>query len=222
MVRISTLFWFRLLILGFPSVFAKSAGKVDRDTELVTLDVDLPPDVQRMLDEMCEMEGITPSQMLTRWIDARWDAMGYTDDDFLDVESGANAATRESPTAPSQDSRQHSAGVVADEQLRTASYSRESPSVEAHRPASIMASGAPSAGRHSDTRASQASQASRSSQRSSSGGIEVEDGDEDGDEDDEGDREGEEEDEEDEENEGFMDLDEWMRQRGDNEEHEEL
>merc|ERR1711879_325120 len=50
--------------------------------DLVELQLNLPPDVQKMLEDMCEMEGITTSEMLTRWIDARWEAMGYTDADL--------------------------------------------------------------------------------------------------------------------------------------------
>merc|ERR1719161_1776322 len=61
-----------------PSLEAADADGED----MVALRLDLPPDVQRMFEEMCELEGISPSAMLTRWIDARWDAMGYTDADL--------------------------------------------------------------------------------------------------------------------------------------------
>merc|ERR1719161_1776577 len=61
-----------------PSLEAADADGED----MVALRLDLPPDVQRMFEEMCELEGISPSAMLTRWIDARWEAMGYTDADL--------------------------------------------------------------------------------------------------------------------------------------------
>mmetsp|Transcript_32305 Transcript_32305/g.60822 ORF Transcript_32305/g.60822 Transcript_32305/m.60822 type:complete len:175 (+) Transcript_32305:60-584(+) len=59
--------------------------------DLVALQVDLPPDIQRMFEEMCELEGVSQSEMLTRWIDARWEAMGYKDSD-LDLAGGAEDA----------------------------------------------------------------------------------------------------------------------------------
>merc|ERR1711933_236583 len=55
--------------------------------EMVPINLDLPPDVQRMFEEMCELEGISQSEMLTRWIDARWEAMGYTDEDLVAYEA---------------------------------------------------------------------------------------------------------------------------------------
>mmetsp|Transcript_145937 Transcript_145937/g.467845 ORF Transcript_145937/g.467845 Transcript_145937/m.467845 type:complete len:272 (-) Transcript_145937:226-1041(-) len=58
---------------------AKAESEAD---DMVALQIDLPPDVQRMFEEMCEMEGISQSEMLSRWIDSRWEAMGYTDADL--------------------------------------------------------------------------------------------------------------------------------------------
>lgn len=68
---------FVLLDLGWLSV-----GLAD---DLVALQVDLPPDIQRMFEEMCELEGVSQTEMLTRWIDARWEAMGYKDSDLLNL-----------------------------------------------------------------------------------------------------------------------------------------
>lgn len=69
---------------------APSAAQGSPD-DLVALQVDLPPDVQRMFEEMCELEGISQSEMLTRWIDARWEAMGYNDSDLDGVEATEGA-----------------------------------------------------------------------------------------------------------------------------------
>jgi len=78
------------MAVGSVGAQPKQAGAED----MVSLQLDLPPDVQRMFEEMCEMEGISQSDMLTRWIDARWEAMGYTDADLEAYEaSRAEAAT---------------------------------------------------------------------------------------------------------------------------------
>ena len=45
------------------------------DSDKVELELDLPADVQKMFADMCQMEGISQSEMLTRWIDARWEAL---------------------------------------------------------------------------------------------------------------------------------------------------
>lgn len=91
--------WHRLLLAllvgGAPYVSAAAssamAGAGKSGDDMVSLNLDLPPDIQRMFEEMCELEGISQSEMLTRWIDARWEAMGYTDAD-LEAYEAAQAA----------------------------------------------------------------------------------------------------------------------------------
>mmetsp|Transcript_53353 Transcript_53353/g.95762 ORF Transcript_53353/g.95762 Transcript_53353/m.95762 type:complete len:182 (-) Transcript_53353:71-616(-) len=70
--------------------------RADDKDGLVALQVDLPPDVQRMFEEMCELEGISQSDMLTRWIDTRWEVMGYKDSDLEAVEALEDTAKAES------------------------------------------------------------------------------------------------------------------------------
>mmetsp|Transcript_73392 Transcript_73392/g.130170 ORF Transcript_73392/g.130170 Transcript_73392/m.130170 type:complete len:227 (+) Transcript_73392:63-743(+) len=79
-----------LCCLQLLSIGPQAAGSESTD-DTVALQVDLPPDVQRMFEEMCEMEGISQSEMLTRWIDARWEAMGYTDADLEGFNMSAEA-----------------------------------------------------------------------------------------------------------------------------------
>ncbi|CAK8988251.1 unnamed protein product [Durusdinium trenchii] len=62
-------------------------------SDMVALQVDLPPDVQRMFEEMCELEGVSQTEMLTRWIDARWEAMGYKDSDLEREEVAQDTAS---------------------------------------------------------------------------------------------------------------------------------
>eukprot|EP00428_Durinskia_dybowskii_P010042 CAMPEP_0170283842 /NCGR_PEP_ID=MMETSP0116_2-20130129/41956_1 /TAXON_ID=400756 /ORGANISM="Durinskia baltica, Strain CSIRO CS-38" /LENGTH=194 /DNA_ID=CAMNT_0010535215 /DNA_START=58 /DNA_END=639 /DNA_ORIENTATION=- len=83
--------WRRVAVLvplaGAFALGSPAGDGADGGDDLVTLTLDLPPDVQRMFEEMCEMEGISQSEMLTRWIDSRWEAMGYTDEDLEDFDS---------------------------------------------------------------------------------------------------------------------------------------
>merc|ERR1719401_371214 len=82
-----------LLLLLWPLWPSDAATAVAAEDDTVLLQLDLPPDVQRMFEEMCEMEGVSQSEMLTRWIDARWDAMGASS-------SGApTGARRDAPAA---------------------------------------------------------------------------------------------------------------------------
>lgn len=86
--------WGALQCLAFLVPTASSVAVVREGKEgddMVPLQLDLPPDVQRMFEEMCELEGISQSEMLTRWIDARWDAMGYDDTDFEAYEASLAA-----------------------------------------------------------------------------------------------------------------------------------
>jgi len=82
---------------------ASRAGASKKVEDLVELNLDLPPDIQRMFEEMCELEGISQSEMLTRWIDARWEAMGYTDEDLEAYE--AAQATEDEDTCAAGDGR---------------------------------------------------------------------------------------------------------------------
>merc|ERR1719401_2060764 len=95
-----------LLLLLWPLWPSDAAAAVAAEDDTVLLQLDLPPDVQRMFEEMCEMEGISQSEMLTRWIDARWEAMGYNDSDLEAFE----AAERERLVAEGGDG---SSGVDA-------------------------------------------------------------------------------------------------------------
>ncbi|CAJ1332992.1 unnamed protein product [Effrenium voratum] len=74
-------------------------------SDLISLQVDLPPDVQRMFEEMCELEGVSQSEMLARWIDARWEAMGYKDSDLeiLDKEPCDSKADSSSASCSKDD-----------------------------------------------------------------------------------------------------------------------
>lgn len=72
------------VVSGLPSVDGAGMAALD---EMVAINLDLPLDVQRMFEEMCELESISQSEMLTRWIDSRWEAMGYTDDDLAAYEA---------------------------------------------------------------------------------------------------------------------------------------
>ncbi|OLP91810.1 hypothetical protein AK812_SmicGene26443 [Symbiodinium microadriaticum] len=101
--------------------------------DLVPLQVELPPEVQKMFDEMCELEGVTQSEMLTRWIDARWEAMGYQDSDLAedvlgkckdsDCSSGEPRSTKE----PSTDSIAEGEEGVSSPSTGRSAFSRDEP-----------------------------------------------------------------------------------------------
>lgn len=152
---------------------AKVAAAVpaDRDSDLVSLDIDLPPDIQRMFEEMCELEGISPSAMLTRWIDARWEAMGYTDEDLEAYD--ASQLLGDSPEAGSGscaagDGRCNK-GAAAPATPKMKKPPREEPSST---PRSGKATGAPSsraAGSGSESRGTPRASESAASQSQSRG-----------------------------------------------------
>ncbi|CAE7038203.1 unnamed protein product [Symbiodinium sp. KB8] len=84
-------------------------------------------------DEMCELEGVTQSEMLTRWIDARWEAMGYQDSDLAedvlgkckdsDCSSGEPRSTKE----PSTDSIAEGEEGVSSPSTGRSAFSRDEP-----------------------------------------------------------------------------------------------
>eukprot|EP00933_Yihiella_yeosuensis_P064384 TRINITY_DN67754_c0_g1_i1.p1 TRINITY_DN67754_c0_g1~~TRINITY_DN67754_c0_g1_i1.p1 ORF type:complete len:189 (+),score=44.73 TRINITY_DN67754_c0_g1_i1:64-630(+) len=174
-------------LIALQCVFVLVTGRsqaVDADG-LVALQVDLPPDVQRMFEEMCELEGISQSEMLTRWIDARWEAMGYKDSDLANVEPEQATATSQASSCEATGTCRASSAPETDRggSSRTAT---ETSSRSANKPATEAVSEPRSAGTESRPQA-----AARP--------VKV-DNDSD-------------EDEDEEEEQGVPDLDTWMRQR---------
>ena len=124
-----------VLTQGFASVILPLLGLLSPRASalaegLVELQVDLPPDVQRMFEEMCELEGVSQTQMLTRWIDARWEAMGYQDSDLVKPEELQDPGLSECKAESCQGERK--LGRVQDDLIQTdsASQDQEMPSDE--------------------------------------------------------------------------------------------
>merc|ERR1740117_1545112 len=72
------------------------------------------------------MEGISQSEMLTRWIDARWEAMGYTDADLEAYETSQRAASSSSQSKPAAQERS-SQGAAAASSSATSNAKVEAP-----------------------------------------------------------------------------------------------
>ncbi|CAE7570027.1 unnamed protein product [Symbiodinium sp. CCMP2456] len=82
---------------------------------------------------MCQLEGVTQSEMLTRWIDARWEAMGYQDSDLAEDELGkckdsdCSSGEPRSTKEPGTDSIAESGEGVSSPSAGRSAFSRDEP-----------------------------------------------------------------------------------------------